>query len=102
MSQFLWHGCFFVISLSSIFIKTTMGGNRMKILVPGKERNATRKFGCINCGCIFEADEGEYRITQKDGYSCICPCCGKVASDIPTDENGYEMWKYRWKRMGFD
>lgn len=60
----------------------------MKILEKGnleKIKN-TRKFTCIKCGCLFEADESEYKYCdaftqQHDGVAaeCKCPMCGADA-----------------------
>ena len=36
------------------------------------------RFECHNCGCIFEAEKGEYRIGthyNEDYYYCECPFC---------------------------
>lgn len=62
----------------------------MKIIKNGsKERMLNiRRFECINCGCIFEADDSEYE--EKEDYNgisqigseyaykyyyCECPFC---------------------------
>lgn len=61
----------------------------MKIIKPGKSKeelktilNKTKRFECKTCGCIFEADNGEY-IEEEGFYSysyyCECPNCGKNA-----------------------
>lgn len=61
----------------------------MKIIKQGKTKeelkailNKTKRFECKMCGCIFEADEGEY-IEEDCFYSfsfyCKCPNCGKIA-----------------------
>ena len=48
------------------------------------KKKQTRRFECKICGCIFEADKGEYLI--KD-YRCDvmyyakCPCCGYNANE---------------------
>ena len=42
-----------------------------------------KRFECRNCGCIFEAEEGEYKHGQQyneDYYYCDCPYCGDVTS----------------------
>jgi hypothetical protein len=57
----------------------------MKILVLG-DRNRLKKhkkFSCIHCGCIFLADNTEYKdeSTQRDGalFTVNCPYCGRPA-----------------------
>lgn len=38
------------------------------------------RFECRNCGCIFEAEKGEYKIDSQyndEYYSCECPFCHK-------------------------
>lgn len=48
-----------------------------------KKIKETRRFECRMCGCVFEADKGEYR--GEDGcdfryyYYAKCPCCGNKA-----------------------
>jgi rubredoxin len=44
------------------------------------------RFNCENCGCIFEADKGEYQTSTQmevmhDGlapYKCQCPRCKRI------------------------
>ena len=57
----------------------------MKILVEGKIPKKTKRFKCGNCGCEFEADEGEYKNADQWAYlhdgiecQCECPCCHKM------------------------
>lgn len=57
----------------------------MKILQQGVLRTYTKKFSCTKCGCIFEADKGEYKgVSQMEyfdtrmSYKCNCPTCGEV------------------------
>lgn len=57
----------------------------MKIIVEGEIPKKTKRFKCGNCGCEFEADEGEYKTTDQmtyfdDGteWRCECPCCRKT------------------------
>lgn len=49
---------------------------------------ATKQFTCERCGCIFEADKGEYSVRQcgynETEYYCICPNC-----EIRADESDY-------------
>ena len=52
----------------------------MKILVEGKLDNLKQtKFECPRCGCVFIANEMEYRAEAEFyGYytvMCECPCC---------------------------
>ena len=57
----------------------------MKVILPGKKDSKVKRFTCVGCGCVFEAEEWEYtspnytewaydRITAK----CRCPYCGKM------------------------
>lgn len=53
----------------------------IKIIKPGKLKNPkdTRRFLCLNCGCVFDADRGDYE--ANDGqysetvYWASCPTC---------------------------
>lgn len=55
----------------------------MKIIKEGKI-DTTRRFHCERCGCVWEAEKGEYESTpqmaqQHDGlkaYWMKCPTCG--------------------------
>ena len=54
----------------------------MKIIIPGdlKRLNETRQFKCKACGCVFEADKGEYKFqySQREDlewYEIRCPTC---------------------------
>ena len=44
-----------------------------------KKKKQTRRFECKICGCVFEADKGEYRGEECCGfcyeYYAKCPCC---------------------------
>lgn len=54
----------------------------MNIIKPGEIPKETIRFSCSYCGCIFEADKGEYETgPQYDpGYTCRCPTCGRGCS----------------------
>lgn len=44
-----------------------------------------RKFECDRCGCIFEAEKGEYQVYSQYNepyYTCICPTCRDVALEM--------------------
>lgn len=70
----------------------------MKIIKQGKTEeelkaivNKTKRFECKTCGCIFEADEGEYEFEEDyiySAYYCKCPNC-KVsnAHEVKMREN---------------
>lgn len=78
----------------------------MKILVPG-DKNRLRKykkFKCMDCGCVFIADKGEYKdqSTQRDGpmFAIECPCCGRTTWTYTTQtvteseaEAGEPYWR---------
>ena len=61
----------------------------MKIIKQGKTKEEldailkeTKRFECKTCGCIFEADKGEYKREEDfihGTYFCDCPnCCHKA------------------------
>lgn len=57
----------------------------MKILVQGdkKKLKGIKTFNCIVCGCIFEADNTEYKLSSQynESYYYInCPFCGKFVT----------------------
>ncbi len=62
----------------------------MKVLLHGRNRdgqwgNRTRRFRCGDCGCLFDADKGEYSIGSQYNeliYTCKCPDCGAVAAEF--------------------
>lgn len=55
----------------------------MKIIEHGrKPGQMVRRFVCIKCGCVFDANDTEYKYidAQRDPYYiCACPECGKDA-----------------------
>lgn len=57
----------------------------MKILAQGHMELARKPktFKCLECGCVFEADNTEYKYDgsqyNQDYYVCACPCCGRKA-----------------------
>ena len=62
----------------------------MKIIKPGNLNQVRRpmQFKCSNCGCEFEAEQGEYKyggIQYNITYwVCNCPTCGYT---VYTEEN---------------
>lgn len=64
----------------------------MKIIKQGKSKeelkailNKTKRFECKTCGCIFEANEGEYKFEEDYIYStyyCKCPNCDGTAFEV--------------------
>lgn len=71
----------------------------MKILQHGHipdPPKKTRRFKCVNCGCVFEADRSEYNcagpwgVVQHHGrivalpneYFCPCPECTGIGREI--------------------
>ena len=64
----------------------------MKIIKPGEIPKETIRFSCGYCGCIFEADKGEYEKgpTYDPDYTCRCPTCGRGCS-APCKEDNYFM-----------
>lgn len=79
----------------------------MKILKQGKSKEEVdriikrvRQFECLTCGCVFEADDTEYKyqFCQREGdewWECECPNCGtRTSKSIPArarnaDNNNY-------------
>jgi len=56
----------------------------MKIIQQGDNNKVTdiKRFVCKECGCVFEADNTEFKAEYAygqylEGYSCDCPNCGK-------------------------
>ena len=53
----------------------------MKIIKQGdlSKLKKIKRFECLTCGCIFEAEAPEYQWYSgqynEDCYSCECPCC---------------------------
>lgn len=65
----------------------------MKILVKGKIDNLKEaKFECPRCGCVFVANEMEYRVVGKIDNCYIlehdCPCCG-ISIQVGDDRKHY-------------
>ncbi len=56
----------------------------MKIIKEGnlKKLKKIKRFVCEECGCIFEAEEYEYKWGSQYNetyYYCTCPCCNQIA-----------------------
>lgn len=64
----------------------------MKIIKQGKSKEEVgkiikrvRQFECSICGCIFEADDTEYkhyfdREKRAESWECECPNCGELTT----------------------
>ena len=58
----------------------------MIIIKEGNRPAIIKRFTCKNCGCIWEAEKGEYNVTSQYGiihdglkaFNMNCPCCGKI------------------------
>lgn len=57
----------------------------MKIIKPGNINllRETKLFRCKKCGCVFEADKGEYEYLSSPQYNDVyylypCPTCGNT------------------------
>ena len=56
----------------------------MQIIKQGKIPVYKKTFECDVCGCVFEAERGEYVASGQmevmhdnlPNYKCKCPCCG--------------------------
>lgn len=70
----------------------------VRIIKQGSIKNATYRFTCPNCECIFEAD-GDSVATDMSrnasGGACnqrhlaTCPCCGRFVAgvEVSNDES---------------
>lgn len=60
----------------------------MKIIVQGNHDliKKIKKFSCNSCGCIFEANNSEYKYGGSQYnvsyYECRCPCCDAKAYSV--------------------
>lgn len=57
----------------------------MKIIQHGQPKRTIKRFKCWKCGCVFEADKGEYKSGSQYNeiyYWCGCPDCGKSANEV--------------------
>lgn len=64
----------------------------MKIIKEGKSKeeikailNETKRFECKTCGCVFEADKGEYEYLDDyiyGEYYAECPNCCQRAREV--------------------
>ena len=57
----------------------------MKIIKAGKvpeKVKRDKRFECLKCGCVFDAEEGEYKCEEFYGYSAQCPCCGEMTGRV--------------------
>ena len=64
----------------------------MKTIIAGNPNilKEYRYFKCDICGWVGKAEKGEYQYcgNQLDGdnWKVVCPCCGKTAWDIQSEE----------------
>lgn len=64
-------------------------GGTMNILKQGEipeYLQTVKRFKCYTCGCVFEADKGEYESEfyyNEIAHRCKCPCCGVTADSVP-------------------
>ena len=66
----------------------------MKIVIHGRRtHDSNRRFYCQSCGCVFDAEFGEYSYEidchNETIYSSICPECGTtsyISAAVPEDE----------------
>lgn len=58
----------------------------MEIIRQGNTYKTKKQFVCTRCGCIWNAEKGEYNVTSQLGvmhdgmkaYNMKCPCCGNI------------------------
>lgn len=72
----------------------------MKIIKHGDLRrlDKTRRFTCHDCGCIWDANQTEYRHEfdrNSDVWICECPTCGRKSYD---NQLLYDIIKYRQEK----
>ena len=57
----------------------------MKVITHGTKPDETvLRFTCWRCGCVFDADKGEYKpqgSRNEITFSCNCPECGAATTD---------------------
>lgn len=51
-----------------------------------------KQFRCLKCGCIFEANNKEYKWYDggqcyDSGFECNCPTCGNWAYEYSSGEH---------------
>lgn len=55
----------------------------MNIIKEGrKPQKPILRFQCDMCGCIYEANETEYKAFSSHGHLSVCPCCGKTVYKV--------------------
>lgn len=57
------------------------------ILEHGRKASTIKRFICVHCGCVFEADGGEYAHHldtdyNQEYYSSSCPECGYLSYSV--------------------
>ena len=73
----------------------------MKIIKQGDLRrlDKTRRFTCRDCGCIWDANQTEYRYESdgrnEDLWICECPTCGRKSYN---SQLLYDIIKYRQEK----
>ena len=70
----------------------------MKIIKQGdlKRLDKTKRFNCDACGCIWEANQTEYRhdfFMNEPRITCNCPTCGRPTS--PFEPGPGDYWENR-------
>ena len=73
----------------------------MNVIKPGDQErarrkvNQTKKFECLDCGCVFECDYGEWKYDEEDrpgvcSVSAKCPTCHQTTyHDITNKTSPY-------------
>lgn len=66
----------------------------MKIIKEGDLSKLLRvkQFRCLECGCIFEANDTEYvwydsGMCYDSGFKCNCPTCDNLAYEYRSGEH---------------
>ena len=62
----------------------------MKIIKEGDTNKLlkTKRFMCRACGCVFEANKGEYKPGMQyneEYFYCKCPTCNRMAHSDERD-----------------
>ena len=62
------------------------GEGSMKIIRKGTPPKNIKRFECLQCGCIFDAGESEYKCEEFYGFSVKCSCCGEMTGRVVESE----------------
>ena len=64
----------------------------------------TKRFECRECGCVFEADKGEYKESNCQWeleVTCVCPCCGNTVLEYKKITNANNLDNNKLEELYF-